>query len=104
IGFACSCGAGAASGTRMCNASGAAECAYPSEICNGADDDCNGAPDDTFTCAAGASRSCNVVIGGCTATGTQSCSASCAWGTCVTAEVCNRTDDDCNGLVDERLL
>ena len=55
-----------------------ATCAPPAEACNAADDDCDGATDETFACAAGTTAPCTV--GACT--GTQSCSATCAPGSC----------------------
>ena len=69
------------------------------EICNGLDDDCDGATDETFSCIAGRTRSCTV--GACP--GSQTCSASCIWGDCVTTavETCNGLDDDCDGATDE---
>ncbi|MCZ7681702.1 MAG: putative metal-binding motif-containing protein [Sandaracinaceae bacterium] len=92
-----SCGT---TGMRTCSAScGWGACVPPAETCNGADDDCDGLPDDGFTCVQGASGSCSTSCG---STGSRTCSASCAWGTCnPPAESCNGADDDCDGTPDE---
>jgi cysteine-rich repeat protein len=68
-------------------------CTPPAEVCNGLDDDCVGGADNGFACAQGTSQSCSTI---CSSTGSQVCSATCAWGTCTPpAEVCNGRDDDC---------
>ncbi|MBI5488284.1 MAG: DUF4215 domain-containing protein [Deltaproteobacteria bacterium] len=61
-----------------CGLPDSATCAPPAEACNAADDDCDGSTDETFACIAGATAPCTV--GACT--GTQTCSASCAAGSC----------------------
>jgi hypothetical protein len=74
------------------------------ESCNGVDEDCNGLVDDGFTCAPGATRSCTVTSGACMAAGTQTCTGMCGWGPCVATDRCDRTDDNCDGLVDDGAL
>jgi len=106
-GFTCAVGATSgclascgSTGSRTCDASCAwGMCAPPAEICNGADDDCDTFVDEGFTCAVGATGSCT---SSCGSTGSRTCSASCAWGSCTPpTEVCNGADDDCDTLVDE---
>ncbi|MBI5499493.1 MAG: hypothetical protein HY907_04585 [Deltaproteobacteria bacterium] len=99
--FACVPGAGQGC-TTACGTAGAQSCTAaclwdscvpPAETCNALDDDCNGETDETFACVTGASRACATSCG---SSGTQDCSASCAWGACTPpAEVCNGVDDDC---------
>jgi hypothetical protein len=92
-----SCGS---SGTRSCSTACTWNpCIPPSETCNGRDDDCDGLTDETSGCPAGGSGSCTASCG---TTGTRACSPSCEWGPCQPpTEVCNGTDDDCDGAVDE---
>jgi len=89
-------------GTQGCTASCAWEsiCTPPGESCNGADDDCDTTCDNGFECCAGGTRPCTTTCG---STGTQGCTASCAWavGCAPPAEVCNGVDDDCDGWTDE---
>ncbi len=69
------------------------------EICNGCDDDNDGAPDNGFTCARGSSQACTVAA--CGSPGTQVCDATCGWGSCTGAEICNYCDDNGNGNFNE---
>jgi hypothetical protein len=95
------------SGTTVCTAGGAITC-QPSvsptaERCDGLDNNCNGTNDDGFNVGG----SCTVGVGACQRTGAFVCSAS-GQGTQCNAiagtprtEVCNGTDDDCDGSIDE---
>lgn len=75
------------------------------EICNGGvDDDCDGVIDEGCACTNGTMQACGSTVGACRA-GTQTCSSG-MWGTCSggtgpTTEVCNSSDDDCDGVIDE---
>ncbi|PID38712.1 MAG: hypothetical protein CSA65_02580 [Proteobacteria bacterium] len=93
-----SCGG---NGSRSCLASGCSwsSCVPPKETCNGKDDDCDGEADNGFACAIGETRVC---ISSCNTAGTQTCSASCVWSSCVPPrETCNGKDDDCDKEIDE---
>jgi hypothetical protein len=72
------------------------------ETCNGFDDDCDEDVDEDFECAAGRIVPCTTACG---TVGSGECSAACdapADAACVPPdEVCNDTDDDCDGVVDE---
>ena len=106
-GFACvfgttrGCTVGACAGTQAC----VPGCTWggctvtATEVCNGVDDDCDGVTDEGFSCIPGRTQGCT--IGACA--GTQTCSAACSWGSCVTTAVesCNGVDDDCDGSTDE---
>ena len=91
-----SCGS---TGSKTCSGSCAwGSCVPPSEICNGEDDDCDGACDNGWACCQGDAQSCDTSCG---STGTETCTGSCAWGSCVPpAETCNGEDDDCDGACD----
>ncbi len=87
-------------GTTLCDAAGMPTgCRAPPEVCNGRDDDCDGARDNGFACVPGATGACTTACG---SAGRRTCLPSCAWDTCVPpAEVCNGSDDNCNGACDE---
>ena len=72
------------------------------ELCNGDDDDCDGTPDNGL----GLGEACSAGVGACAQSGQTVClpdgSAACdATPGAVAAELCNGTDDDCNGVVDD---
>ena len=65
------------------------------------DDDCDTTTDETFTCAAGSTRTCT---NSCGASASQTCDSACNFPLtcCAAAEVCGNTcDDDCDTLVNE---
>ena len=104
VGDPCECEPGAERGTIRCDAGGGTTCDYPGEVCNGLDDDCSGARDDGtgFACVFGSTMTCG-------ATGTQTCiddgGGVCVWSMCSTGgELCDRTDDDGDGFIDEDVL
>ncbi len=70
------------------------------ETCEGTDEDCDGRVDEALE------RPCGSEVGACTP-GRQICAAgewsACGGGTLARAEVCEGSDDDCDGRVDERL-
>jgi hypothetical protein len=72
----------------------------PDTICNGTDDNCNGQVDEGFVPS---TTICGV--GACSSTGTQQCTSGQLINTCnpytPTAEVCDGSDNNCNGQVDE---
>ncbi len=80
----------------FCNPPAPVECAPPSEICNGEDDDCDTLADDGFDCAAGQDTHCTTTCG---STGSGACLLTCQLpppGACIPpAEICNGEDDDC---------
>jgi hypothetical protein len=93
---------GACLGNQICQGDGGfTSCVAPlalQEMCNGVDDDCNGGIDD-FT-----PPTCMRTTNGRTCTGPQRCLAT-AGLVCAAPEpgdeVCNRQDDDCNGIIDD---
>ncbi len=72
------------------------------------DNDCDGEVDeDCGTCEPGDKKQCGSSTGDCVA-GTRTCRADGTWGTCVglvgpTEEVCDGSDNDCDGEIDEGL-
>jgi hypothetical protein len=61
-------------------------------------------PDGGACCAAGQVRGCGIPMGACIARGEQRC-VDCAFTECApVGETCDRTDDDCDGFVDEGLF
>ncbi|MBI5487329.1 MAG: hypothetical protein HY905_08355 [Deltaproteobacteria bacterium] len=110
-GFACvrgatgscttSCGS---TGSQLCDATCVwGSCTPPAEVCNGADDDCTGGADNGFTCVRAATRGCHTSCDPAgTDTGTQTCDATCVWGSCAApAETCDGRDNDCDGACDD---
>ncbi|MFU8803930.1 MAG: hypothetical protein ACNA8W_09000, partial [Bradymonadaceae bacterium] len=87
--------------------------AFPTvELCgpdgtgNGQDNNCNGIIDDGCVCAEGDTRPCGSDVGECQP-GTQTCESG-AWTSCEGAigpapEVCDGTDLNCNGIIDDDL-
>jgi hypothetical protein len=103
------CGTGACLRTGMCIL-GREYCTAgipEAERCDGIDNDCDAVTDDGFTCGAGASQACTLVVASKTCDGSQTCGATCAWEACVATpggsnvESCNGIDDDCDTTVDE---
>ncbi len=70
------------------------------ETCDGTNEDCDLTIDEGFPCSGSDTQPCTASVGSCVVSGTQTCVA-CDWGECVGADVCDRTDDDCDGFVDE---
>ncbi|MGK0357839.1 MAG: hypothetical protein ACI9U2_000122 [Bradymonadia bacterium] len=84
-----------------------AECVYPEELCNGADDDCDGNTDEDF---AELGAACMVGVGACTAAGENICDAVGAGIVCNAVpgmpqvEGCDGVDNDCDAQTDEALM
>ncbi|MBI5487475.1 MAG: hypothetical protein HY905_09095 [Deltaproteobacteria bacterium] len=95
-----SCGS---TGERLCrDCRWDVECSPPEEVCNGTDDDCDTVCDDGFGCCAGKAGTC---VTACGSTGRGECSDACVQVSCAPPEIeiCNGTDDDCDGRVDEQV-
>jgi hypothetical protein len=89
-----------------CNDAASAVRPSAAEVCNGRDDDCSGAADDAaaMICALGTSRSGTGAYGSCSSVaGTYTC-VNCTSETFTPsppAEICDGTDNDCDGARDE---
>ena len=81
-----------------CDVSGQLSCMFPPEECNGEDDDCNGEDDD------GLNGTVSCGLGDCLATVPEcenGAPVTCVPGEPNPTELCDGTDDDCDGDVDE---
>ncbi|MSQ82398.1 MAG: hypothetical protein EXR77_05695 [Myxococcales bacterium] len=95
----CSLACGSKS-TALCDANcHIGQCFVPFETCDSTDENCNGQTDEGFACKIGAQGPCYTPCG---TTGIHQCTKACAWAGCVPpAEVCNGSDDNCDGHIDE---
>jgi len=102
----CGVGACAATGQTSCVNGAILDSCVPGTpapndaTCEGVDDDCDGAVDEDYVTTP---TTCG--LGVCAATGQLACVNGAMQDTCIpgipSLEVCNRLDDDCDGLVDE---
>ena len=98
------------------------ESEFDAGLCNGLDDDCDGVVDEGCSCKAGQTQPCFMGppnyfgLGSCTAKGVQTCivnlkdgkAVSGKWGECIGGsrpgqDVCDNSDNNCNGCVDDGL-
>jgi hypothetical protein len=81
-------------------------CPPPAELCNGMDDNCDGEIDEGEVCAAPpqpcTANTTQPCYTSCESVGIQECHINGEWGECVPPEeICNQSDDDCDGFYDE---
>ncbi len=92
---------GMMTGSRLCDATACTlgACVPPPEGCTGRDDDCDGDVDESTECTVGAMEACTTSCG---STGMRTCNSTCRFDACAPpAEICNGSDDDCDGTIDE---
>jgi hypothetical protein len=79
----------------------------PVEVCNGVDDNCDGRTDEGCGCVVGTQEACGVDTGACVP-GLRTCMAGGSWSACTgqgpADEICDASDNDCDGRTDEGVL